>query len=217
MECKYCKGKSIKKGFQTGIQKYRCKQCKKYFQETYTYKRCTKEDEKMIVVLNNEGVGICGIARIIGISKANVINKIKQIVLRIKKQNVQETGQEYEVDEMHTFIGNKKNPCYIIYALNKITRQVIGFAIGARTKENVNKVIELIKVLSPKRIFTDKLPLYSRLIDNSIHIASSYKINHIERFNLTLRIHLKRLNRKTICFSKSKEMLESCIMLYFNK
>lgn len=217
MECKYCKGKCIKKGFQSGIQKYCCKVCKRYFQETYSYKRCTKEDEKMIVVLNNEGVGICGIARITGISKANVINKIKSIASKIKLPAIIEDQQEYEMDELVTYIKNKKDAYYIIIAINKVSKQVIDFTIGKRTKENINKVLERIKKLNPKRIFTDKLNIYAALIEKSIHCTTLYTINHIERFNLTLRTHLKRLTRKTICFSKSKIMLERCLLLYFCK
>lgn len=91
---------------------------------------------------------------------------------------------------------------------------MIDFVVGNRTKENIGKVIGSLLVLSPKRIFTDKLNVYPGLIDESIHTANAYKINHIERFNLTLRTHLKRLSRKTICFSKSKGMLEDCLRIY---
>ena len=215
MECKYCKEKSIKKGFQTGIQKYYCKVCNKYFQEKYTYKTCTNEDDEMIVTLNNEGVGICGIARITGISKANVINKIKQIASKIKLTLPNEERQEYEMDELCTFIKNKENTYYIIYAINKVTKAVIDFWVGKRTKANINKVLESIKRLNPKRIFTDKLNIYAALIEKSIHVTTAHRINHIERFNLTLRTHLKRLTRRTICFSKNLVLLESCLQLYF--
>ena len=91
---------------------------------------------------------------------------------------------------------------------------MLDFIAGSRTKEHIGKIIDSLKRLNPKRIFTDKLNVCPGLIDKSIHIASAYRINHIERFNLTLRTHLKRLNRKTICFSKSKEMLENCIRIY---
>ncbi|HEX2845848.1 MAG TPA: IS1 family transposase [Chitinophagaceae bacterium] len=47
------------------------------------------------------------------------------------------------------------------------------------------------------------------------HIANAYNINHIERNNLNLRTHLKRLSRRTICFSKSITMLEACLKIYF--
>jgi IS1 family transposase len=69
--------------------------------------------------------------------------------------------------------------------------------------------------LNPKRIYTDKLNIYPGLISKSIHSSIQYKTNHIERFNLTLRTHLKRLSRRTICFSKNSKMLENCLRLYF--
>lgn len=66
----------------------------------------------------------------------------------------------------------------------------------------------IIKVLNSKCIYTDKLNVYPALMDNIKHITQQNKINHIERMNLNLRTHLKRLSRKTICFTRSKKMLE---------
>ncbi len=37
----------------------------------------------------------------------------------------------------------------------------------------------------------------------------------MERFNLNLRIHLKRLNRRTICFSKNLIVLTAVLKIYF--
>lgn len=214
MECKNCKLKCIKKGFNKTRQRWFCKSCGYHFQEEYIYHRCSREDEKMIVKLHNEGVSINGIGRLLRMSKSNVINKIRYIATQIAKPEVMEDQQEYEADEMHTFIKRKCDHCYITYALNKRTKQVIDLVVGGRTKENLGKVINSLLALNPKRIFTDKLNIYPGLIDKAVHIASAYKINHIERFNLTLRTHLKRLTRRTICFSKSKEMLENCLRIY---
>jgi insertion element IS1 protein InsB len=214
MNCKYCNGYCIKRGFQNKTQKYQCKTCKHYQQKEYVYKICTEQDNKLIAQLNNEGMSISSIGRITGISKANVVNRIKKLVKKIIEPQINERHQEYEADELYTFIGAKKSPCYIMYAVNKISKQVVNIVVGARTKENLFKVIESINQLSPKRIFTDRLNIYPTLIPATNHVASAYKINHIERFNLTLRTHLKRLSRKTICFSKSREMLENCLRIY---
>lgn len=97
----------------------------RYQQNVYQYKRCTDEDEKMIAQLTAEGVVISSIARITGASKANVINKIRVIAGKIVKPVLKEEDQEYEVDELYTFIGNKETSFYIIYALNKTTKKVV--------------------------------------------------------------------------------------------
>lgn len=113
MECKNCKGTDcIKKVIRKEKQKYYCRTCKKYFQSVYAYRKCTTEDEEMIVRLTTEGVGICGISRITEVSKGNIINKIKVISRRIERSALDETAQEYEVDEVYTYIGNKNAPCY---------------------------------------------------------------------------------------------------------
>jgi insertion element IS1 protein InsB len=162
-------------------------------------------------------VGISGISTFTGMSKANVIRKIKTLALKIIYLQANETQQVYEVDELCTYIKRKSNRCYIAYAINKSTRKVIDFIVGRRTKDNIGKVIARLKELNPKRIYTDKLNIYSALIEKDIHTVSSHKINHIERFNLTLRTHLKRLSRRTICFSRSAEMLENCFKLYVSR
>lgn len=216
MNCKCCNELCIKKGFQKNLkQKWYCNTCKLYQQSVYIYKMCSIDDEKMIIILNNNGVGIRGIARITGISPGNVINKIKQLAEKCFKPEIIEENQEYEVDEMQTYIQNKKKRCYITYAINKKTRQMINMVIGPRTKEMLGKVINSLVKLNPKKIFTDGLNLYPTLIKKEIHFVNPYRINHIERLNLSLRTHIKRLSRRTICFSKSICMLENCLRIYF--
>ncbi|MBL7706316.1 MAG: hypothetical protein JNM21_12295 [Taibaiella sp.] len=65
------------------------------------------------------------------------------------------------------------------------------------------------------KVFTDKLPNYKYLLPSTIHSTKYSGTNHIERKNLTLRTHLKRLSRRTICFSRSIAMLHGCLMIYF--
>ena len=49
----------------------------------------------------------------------------------------------------------------------------------------------------------------------SLHSVKRFGTNHIERKNLTLRTHLKRLNRGTICFSRSLIVLNAVLKIYF--
>lgn len=213
MECKYCKSKCIKKGIRNRIQRYRCVKCNKYQQLTYTYNK-EKKDENFIKTLNNEGVGICSISRIMNIPKTTVQRLIENISINLKKLYVSEINQTYEMDELRTYVGNKRNESWIIYAINKNSGKVIDFTVGRRTKENLNKVVSTVIKLNPIKIYTDGLNTYKSLIPKSIHKVFQYNINKIERNNLTLRTHLKRLTRKTICFSKSEAMLENCLRLY---
>lgn len=149
--------------------------------------------------------------------KASVQRRIERMQKDIPKPVFTEKGQVYEVDELYTYIGSKDKPCYIMYAINRKTKEVIDFICGACTKENINKIIQSLLNLAPKRIYTDGLNIYGSLTPSNIHRTFQYRPNRIERKNLTLRTHLKRLSRKTICYSKSQTMLEASFKLYIWK
>lgn len=212
MICRHCSGSCIKKGVIKGRQRYRCRECLKYQQEKYRLKRFT--ETTLLIHLNNEGMSISSIARILKVSKATVIRKLKHISNSLISLRPNEQHQEYELDELYTYVGNKENECWIMYAINKATRKVIECVVGKRTTENIKLVVEKVLALKPNKIYTDFLNIYPALIPPGIHKASRYKTNRIERLNLTLRTHLKRLSRKTICFSRSFRMLEACLKLY---
>ncbi len=53
------------------------------------------------------------------------------------------------------------------------------------------------------------------MIPKEIHRRFQYATNKIERMNLTLRTHIKRLGRKMICFSKKTLYLEAPLKIYF--
>jgi insertion element IS1 protein InsB len=118
------------------------------------------------------------------------------------------------MDELKTFSGYKKNEQWLIYAINKGTRDVVDMLVGRRIKENVKAVVDKVLKFSPRKIYTDGLNMYPTLIDKSIHRPGRYVTNRIERKNLTLRTHLKRLNRSTLCYSKKVDMLEACVKIY---
>ncbi len=214
--CRYCKGILIRHGKSATVQRFCCKSCGKTQQLYYRIKRKSEIDTIMLVKLHNEGVGISGIARILEIAKSTVQRKIEELSANTKAPEVYETGQDYEVDELKTYIGNKRNECWVMYAINRVTRQVLGLVVGRRTKANLRKVIAALLKLNPKKIYTDGLNIYPGLIPARIHRKSKGIMAFIERKNLTLRTHLKRLNRKTICYSKSELMLRASVYLYIH-
>ena len=215
MKCIYCQSDCIKKGKVKNVQRYQCKHCGRTQQRRYKKARIEEVKYEWVKKLTKESSSISSISRLLNISKSSVQRVIERIASKIKKIDYQETEQVYEMDELRTYCGNKQNESWVMYAINKTTGKVIDFCVGRRTKENIKKVIDNILVLNPKRIYTDGLNIYPGLIPKTIHRVFEYCTNKIERSNLTLRTHLKRLSRKTICFTKSNEMLENCVKVYF--
>jgi insertion element IS1 protein InsB len=66
-------------------------------------------------------------------------------------------------------------------------------------------------------IYTDKWGAYTRHIEAQAHRMAKVLTQTIERKHLTLRTRLKRLARKSICFSKSTVMHDTIIGLFINR
>jgi insertion element IS1 protein InsB len=214
MKCRYCSESCIKKGKTCNHQRYKCTACRKYQQETYTYHSHLIKDYE-IVNLIKESVGVRGIGRLLQISNSTVIRRILKIGRSVKRPVPLLFGQTYQVDELFTYIGNKKNRMCVAYSLNPETGEVIDVVIGRRNKTNLIKIISTLLLANAQQIVTDKLNIYKELIPKEIHSTMNRGINHIERKNLTLRTHLKRLNRRTICYSKSLAILLAIVKIYF--
>ncbi len=208
MKCKYCQNNCIKKGKRSyGKQTYLCNGCKKYQQKDYTKEPIAQEKYEWVHNLNNEGNSMSSIGRLLHISVSSVQRVICRLVALLQKPVFKETGQSYEIDELKTFCGNKDNELWLIYAINRKSKQVMEFLVGRRTKENIKQVIDTLLKLEPKHIYSDRLNIYPALLPVNIHRVYPKCTNYIERKNLTLRIQLKPLNRKTLCFTRSVTML----------
>jgi len=215
MECKFCNGKCQKAGRQkNGKQKLYCIPCKKYQQLHYRYKAYEPMVQLMVPKLVCESVGIRGMARVLQIAINTVVKRILELAASIAKPPIPLKRQCFEVDELRTYIGNKGNQYWIAYALCSETKQVVDFVVGKRTKRTLKVLINNL-LLTDAIIKTDGLNIYQSLVPGNKHICTARNTNHIERHNLNLRTHLKRLGRNTICYSKNFAMLEACTRIYF--
>lgn len=216
LDCIHCRScKIIRCGFTaSGKQRYLCKECRKRFILLYSNQAYNPTINQQITTLTKEGLGIRSTARVLQISTTTLIKRLVQIAKHIIPPVISK-GKTYEVDEIRTYIKSKSKLIWIVYALERETKRVVSFNVGSRTNKTLKCVIRTLELSEAKRIYTDKLQNYPYLIDKSIHRTSIYGTNHIERKNLTLRTRLKRLNRRTICFSKSLTILVACLQLYF--
>lgn len=213
--CQICSSKLIKYGYTSNRkQRFKCKQCDVTVVEEYKYNAYNKEIDHNLVTLTKEGVGIRGTARILSIALNTVLNRIRKIAQQIISPPIP-LNQTYQVDELCTFVGNKDNRIWVVCAYCRESRKIVCFHVGKRTNKTLSRVIQTIQNSNPKQIITDRLKNYHYLINRSLHSTKFRGINHIERMNLTLRTHLKRLNRRTLAFSRSMLMLSAVLKIYF--
>lgn len=185
MNCLKCKAVLVKNGkSKNGSQRYYCTTCRKYCQSSYRYRACIKSIEDQIVILLKESCGVRSISRILKISAVTVLKKIVSIARSIARPFTIVKGQEYEVDELRTYISNKSRLCWVVYALCKTSKQIIDFRVGKRNTRTLQGVTDTLLLAEAKRIYTDGFSLYQNLIPKHCHGRSAYQINHIERMNL---------------------------------
>ena len=215
INCRYCKSDCKKDGFQkNGTQRYKCKHCGKKQQSEYCYNAYGTSINTSIKRFICEGVGIRSISRLLKVSTTTLLSRIIYIAKAINQPPVS-TGQVYEVDEIKTFVKRKDKHIWIVYALNRTTKEVVSYNVGPRTNITLGKVIKTLHLSGAKKIFTDRWRGYQSLIDRKIHSVANRGTNHIERHNLTLRTHLKRLTRRTICYSRSIAILSAILKIFF--
>jgi insertion element IS1 protein InsB len=122
-----------------------------------------------------------------------------------------------ELDEMWSFVGDKSNQRWLWHALDQQTGRVLAYALGRRQDEVFLELRERLEPFGIRHFYTDNLATYSRHLDSDKHTIGKDNTRKIERKHLTLRTRIKRLARKTICFSKSTLMHDIVIGLFVNR
>jgi insertion element IS1 protein InsB len=94
---------------------------------------------------------------------------------------------------------------------------VLAYAFGNRADRVFLKLQKLLKPFGLVHFYTDAAGVYERHLPASAHTVGKLHTQQIERKHLTLRTRIKRLARKTMCFSKSVLMHDTVIGLFVNR
>jgi insertion element IS1 protein InsB len=122
-----------------------------------------------------------------------------------------------EVDEMWSFVQSKARQRWLWHAIDHLTGVVLASAFGRRTDQVFVKLQKLLKPFGLVHFYTDAAGVYDRQLPTSTHTVGKVYTQQIERKHLTLRTRIKRLARKTICFSKSVFLHDTVIGLFVTR
>jgi insertion element IS1 protein InsB len=125
-------------------------------------------------------------------------------------------AEEAEVDEMWSFVGKKREPRWLWHAIDHRSGHVLAYVFGRRQDEIFLKLKALLEPFGITRYDTDYWGAYTRRLHADEHQPDQRNTQQIERKHLTLRTRIKRLVRKTICFSRSTQMHDIVIGLFVN-
>jgi len=238
VKCPVCYGTDISKNGKTrrGTQRYICndKECpRKSFILDYVYNGCKPGIDEQIIDMAANTSGIRDTARVLKISTQKVLDTLRKKEGSISKVNYKyiddvdasrievtivfwEQIESAELDEMWSFVQKKDNQRWLWLAIDHNTRVVLAYAFGKRKDEVFLQLKSLLEPFGITMFYTDDWGSYERNLDPKQHTIGKKNTQAIERKNLTLRTRIKRLCRKTICFSKSVEMHDIVVGLVIN-
>ena len=122
-----------------------------------------------------------------------------------------------EMDEFWSFVKNKSNQRWTWYAIDKVSGIILAWHNGKRGDTDCGQLLGYLKNIPIDLYFSDEWGAYVRNLPASRHYIGKDQTWKIERKNLNFRIHLKRLNRKTICYSKSEKVHDNVIGMYIER
>jgi insertion element IS1 protein InsB len=122
-----------------------------------------------------------------------------------------------ELDEMWWCVGCKKHPRWLWGALDHQTGRILAYVFGRREDQSLLHLKGLLAPLGIRRFYTDGWGAYRRHLAPRQHRVGKRRTQRLERKHLTLRTRIKRLVRRTICFSKSTAMHDLVIGLFINR
>jgi insertion element IS1 protein InsB len=163
------------------------------------------------------GCGIRDISRVLCLSTNTVLKVLRASAAKVKRARLPAHITELEIDEMWSFVGHKEHQAWLWYAFEPHSKQIVAWTVGERTDQSCRRLFKQLKRCHVLRFCTDEWKSYEKLIPWAQHWVGKRWTQDIERQNLNFRTHLKRLQRKTICFSRSEEMHEALIKLYIDQ
>ena len=121
-----------------------------------------------------------------------------------------------EMDEMWSYYHDKSHQVWLWWAVDHETNVPLAYTFGTREHKYLDELLDLLEPFSIGTVYADNNYAYLEKISPDKLVSGKKNTQKIERDHLTLRTRIKRLGRKTICFSKSKEIHIAVIGTFIN-
>ena len=121
-----------------------------------------------------------------------------------------------EMDEMWSYYHDKSHQLWLWWAVDHETNIPLAYTFGTREHKYLDELLALLKPFPIGTIYADNNYAYRDKLPADMLVSGKKNTQKIERDHLTLRTRIKRLCRKTICFSKKKQIHTAVIGTFIN-
>ena len=166
--------------------------------------------------------GLEGLRLVTEIDHTTIINWVKEAGASLSDEpQDSEIPEITEIDELQTFVGNKKNKLWIWTVVNHQKKGILLWNIGARSHQSFEPIWQIIRCWQSFWYVTDGWKVYPMYIQPEDHKreqdiydtrTKAHSSPHVGE-NTRLRHYLARLHRKTLCYSKSLLLLKYSLRL----
>src|SRR5262245_42503911 len=126
-------------------------------------------------------------------------------------------GLSSELDEMWSVVQAKAHARGLWHTIDNQTGQMLAYVFGRRKDAVFRKSQQLLEPFGITKFYTDGWGAYERHIDTEQHHVGKENTQKIESKHINLRTRIKRLMRRTLCFSKTEQMHDLVIGLFINR
>ena len=215
MKCPKCNSsKTNKNGYRRGKQCFRCRECGRQFVCKPKNQPYPPEVKELCLKMYLNGMGLRGIERVTEIHHTTIMNWIRDAGLKLlDAPEESEIPEITEIDELQTFVGHKKNKVWLWTVVNHWKPGIILWTLGDRSSKSFQTLWTIIRCWHSFWYVTDGWKVYPGFIEPEDHLVCKTYMTRVEGENTRLRHYLARLHRKTLCYSKSVNMLSYSIRL----
>ena len=121
-----------------------------------------------------------------------------------------------EMDEMWSYYHDKSHQLWLWWAVDHETNVPLAYTFGTREHKYLDELLAQLKPFPIGTVYADKNFAYQERLPPGVLVSGKKNTQRIERDHLTLRTRIKRLCRKTICFSKNKEIHIAVVGTFIN-
>src|SRR5215813_1076778 len=206
LHCSYCQDTDIVRHGMTrqGKQRYRCRQCLEGRGRTFLLEYSYAGQSPDIKQVNQ--------ATLKDLDPEHV-----EVEICRADELAQRRGLASELDEMWSYVGKKAEPRWLWHAIDHHRGTVLAYVFGRRKDAVFLQLQALLEPFGITRFYTDGWGAYERHIAPEQHHVGKENTQKIESKHINLRTRIKRLVRRTICFSKTTTMHDLVIGLFINR
>ena len=108
----------------------------------------------------------------------------------------------------------KKDDCWLWWAIDRATKRILGWTLGDRGTETAERLDAQLPHAAHVIFATDFWHPYGKIFGQAHPVQGKAPTFTIESLNNRIRCYLARLKRKTHSYSKSKANLAASILLF---